>query len=120
MLRLIKYMVGAASLDGRTYELAEADHALTGAAVLVAGASCLAAAIGAGAREPGALLSGSLTLMLTWVVWVALAYLIGTRLLPEPATHSNMGELIRTTGFSASPGLLRLFALIPADRKSVV
>ena len=40
-------------------------------------------------------------------------YIIGTKLLPEPQTHSDLGELLRTTGFSASPGLLRVLGVIP-------
>jgi hypothetical protein len=33
--------------------------------------------------------------------------------LPEPSTHADVGEVLRTTGFSASPGVLRIFAAIP-------
>ena len=40
-------------------------------------------------------------------------YLIGTKLLPEPNTRSDVHELLRTTGFSASPGLLRVLGLVP-------
>jgi hypothetical protein len=40
-------------------------------------------------------------------------YLIGTKMLPEPQTHADVGQLLRTTGFSASPGLLRALGVIP-------
>ena len=40
-------------------------------------------------------------------------YIIGTKILPEPQTRSDLGELLRTTGFSASPGLLRVLGVIP-------
>ncbi len=40
-------------------------------------------------------------------------YIIGNRVLPEPQTRSDLGELLRTTGFSASPGLLRVPGVIP-------
>jgi hypothetical protein len=43
----------------------------------------------------------------------ALAYLIGVYLLPEPATKADIGELLRTIGFSTSPGVLRIFAFVP-------
>jgi hypothetical protein len=33
--------------------------------------------------------------------------------MPEPATKSDVGELVRTTGFAATPGLLRVFGVIP-------
>ncbi len=39
--------------------------------------------------------------------------LIGTKLLPEPQTHADIGQLLRTTGFSSSPGLIRVLGIIP-------
>ena len=38
-----------------------------------------------------------------------LAFQIATRLLPEPGTHATWGELLRTTGFAAAPGLFQVF-----------
>jgi hypothetical protein len=34
-------------------------------------------------------------------------------MLPAPGTHADVGQLLRTTGFSASPGLLRVLGGIP-------
>jgi hypothetical protein len=42
-----------------------------------------------------------------------LTYIIGTRLLPEPQTRADIGEMMRTLGFAQSPGLLRIFGSIP-------
>ena len=58
--------------------------------------------------------SATSVLLMTWIVWVALTYIIGTRLLPEPSTHADIGEVLRSTGFSVSPGILRAFAVIPS------
>jgi hypothetical protein len=33
-------------------------------------------------------------------------YVIGTRLLPEPQTHANMGQMLRTLGCAQSLGYL--------------
>ena len=44
--------------------------------------------------------------------WAALTYLIGTRMLPEPQTRANLGELLRTLAFAATPGLLRVVGAI--------
>ena len=44
---------------------------------------------------------------------VVLAGGLGTRLLPQEQTHADMGELLRTTGFSSAPGVLRIFGFIP-------
>jgi hypothetical protein len=43
-----------------------------------------------------------------------LIFHIGTHMLPEPQTRVTLGELLRTTGFSAAPGLLQVFAVLPA------
>ena len=40
-------------------------------------------------------------------------YLIGAKLFPESGTKSNHGELLRTIGFSSSPGLIRVFGFTP-------
>ena len=34
-------------------------------------------------------------------------------MLAEPQTDADVGQLLRTTGFSASPGLLRVLGIIP-------
>src|SRR5690606_5698744 len=48
-----------------------------------------------------------------WVVWALVIYVVGTRLLPQPATQADMGQLLRTLGFAATPGLLRVFGVVP-------
>ena len=113
MRTLFLRMVRASAFDGKTYEQVEADRGTTAGAVFIVVAASIAAALGAGARDVGELIGATTVLLMTWVVWVALTYIIGTRLLPEPQTHADMGELLRTTGFSASPGLLRIFGLVP-------
>jgi Yip1-like protein len=55
----------------------------------------------------------TLAALLGWYVWAALAFAIGTRLLPGPQTHADVGELLRTIGFSSAPGVLRILALFP-------
>jgi hypothetical protein len=52
--------------------------------------------------------------LLGWFIWAFLTYFIGTRLLPEPQTKADYGELLRTIGFSSSPGVLRVLGIIPA------
>ena len=42
-----------------------------------------------------------------------MTYIIGTRMLPEPQTRADIGEMMRTLGFAQSPGLLRIFGSIP-------
>jgi hypothetical protein len=47
------------------------------------------------------------------MAWAALTYLIGTRLLPEPQTKADFGELLRTIAFASAPGLFRVLGAVP-------
>jgi len=48
-----------------------------------------------------------------WFLWAVVTWLIGTRLLPEPGTSADLGQMLRTIGFSAAPGLLNVLGIIP-------
>ena len=111
---LVNRMIRAAMLDAQVYEEVERDKASMGQAVAVVLLSSLAAGVGA-IRDGGipALIFLALAALVGWVVWAFTTYLIGTRLLPEPQTHSNLGELLRTTAFSSSPGVIRILGLVP-------
>ena len=54
-----------------------------------------------------------------WYIWAYLTYFIGTKLLPESQTKADHGELLRTIGFSSSPGLIRVLGIIPVLRSIV-
>jgi hypothetical protein len=113
MKTLLKRLIGAARLDAQTYEDVEADRGSTGSAVLVVVVASIAAAVGAGAGDWITVSALVVTLLVTWMVWVGLTVVIGTALLPEPQTHADIGEVLRTTGFSASPGILRILGGLP-------
>jgi hypothetical protein len=38
---------------------------------------------------------------------------VGARLLPGARTHSDVGELLRTLGFAAAPGIIAYLTLVP-------
>lgn len=103
-------MIGAARFDVHVYEEVEGDSGATGEAMAVVLLSSLAGGIGSiglGAGLGGVVL-GAVAALLGWVTWAFLTYFIGTRLLAEPQTHADVGELMRTLGFAQSPGLLRI------------
>lgn len=114
MAGFIERMTGAAKLDIRTYEEVEADTSSMGQAIGVVLLSSLAAGIGSISNigVPG-ILVGLLAALVGWFIWAFITYLIGTRLLPEPQTRADMGEMLRTIGFSSSPGLIRVIGIIP-------
>ena len=108
-------MLRAAKLDVDLYEEVEADPEAMGQATAVVVLAALAAGIG-NFTTLGltGLVVGTLAALVSWYIWAFLTYLIGTKLLPEPETQSDVGELLRTIGFASSPGLLRVFGVVPA------
>jgi len=107
-------MIRAAKLERDLYEEVEADTGATGQAMLVVVLSSIAAGIGsAGAGGLKGLLFGALSALAAWYIWAFLTYFIGTRILPELQTEADVGQLLRTTGFSSSPGLLRILGILP-------
>jgi hypothetical protein len=111
--------MGASVLDVDTYEEVEADRGATAQALVVVLASSLAGGIGsAGFSGAGvSLVEGvffwSAVSLIAWAAWALLVFEIGGRLLPEPETRVDVGELLRTIGFSSAPGMLRVLGIVP-------
>ena len=114
MASLGERLIGAAKLDVSTYEEVEADTSATPQAMIVVLLSALAAGIGSiGDSGIKGMLAITVGALVGWFIWAGLTYLIGTKMLPEPDTKADLGELLRTTGFSQAPGLLRVLGIIP-------
>ncbi len=107
-------LIGAARLDVDTYEEVEADTSATPQAALVV---CLAAgAVAIGEANTGllAVSIGVFSELLGWLLWSAITWLIGAKMLGGTATW---GELLRTIGFAQGPGILsmlRVFSVLNA------
>jgi len=108
-------MIGAAKLSVDVYEEVEADKSAMRQAIGVVVLSSLAAGIGSIGRGGFGIgiLFGTMAALVGWYVWAYITYLVGTKLLPEPQTKADHGELLRTIGFSSSPGLIRVLGVIP-------
>jgi len=114
MSRLIDRMIRAARLDVGVYEEVEADpDAMVEAMVAVLLSSLAAGVAGIVITGIGGLLLETAGALIGWFVWAYLIYLIGTRLLPEPQTTTDFGQLLRTLGFASSPGIIRVVGVIP-------
>lgn len=107
-------MTRAAKLEVALYEEVEADEGALGQATLVVILSSVAAGIGSLSRAGfGALIWGTILALIGWYLWAFLTYIIGTRVLPTTETRATYGELLRTIGFSSSPGVIRFLGIIP-------
>ena len=108
-------MIGAAKLRTDTYEEVEADRSATIQAMSVVLLVALATGIGGlGAGGIPGLVGGVIAALVGWAIWAWITYLIGTTILRTPETDANWGQLARTLGYAQSPGVLKVFAVIPA------
>lgn len=112
----LQRLIGAAALDVAIYEEVEADAGATTQAMAVVLLSSVAAGIGAagmeGPRVANIVFVGVVSL-LSWAAWAVVTYEIGTRILPGMRTEADVGQLMRTIGFAATPGLLRVLGVMP-------
>ena len=113
-------IIRAAKLDVGLYREVEVDKGALGQAMAVVVLSSIAAGIGTvGSGGIGRVLVVIVSALVGWYIWAYITYFIGTKLLPEPQTKANHGELLRTIGFSSSPGLIRILGVIPILREIV-
>jgi hypothetical protein len=102
----------AARLEAALYEEVEADRAATSQAFAVVVLAALAAGVGSFHNGGvGGILWTAVAWLAGWYAWARTTWWIGTKLLPGPETHADTGELLRTLGFSSSPGVLLALAL---------
>jgi hypothetical protein len=110
-------IIRAAKLDVSLYEEVEADKGALGQSMGVVVLSSVAAGLASISRAGfGGILVGTITALIGWYVWAYITYFIGTKLLAEPQTKADPGELLRTIGFSSSPGVIRVLGIIPGLR----
>lgn len=108
-------IIGAVSLDVAIYEEVEADRGATGQAMVLVVLSNLAAGVGALGMDGISLRAAvviSVMALALWAAWALLTFQIGAHIMPEPQTRVDVGELLRTIGFSAAPGMLRVLGVI--------
>ena len=118
MSNFIARIIGAARLDTRIYEEVEADKEAMKQAMGIVVLSSVAAGLGTGTIGGArGVIGGIMGALLGWFIWAYLTYLIGTKILPRPQTKADYGEVLRTIGFASSPGLIRIFGLVPGLTK---
>ena len=121
MSRFAQRMIRAARLDATAYEEVEADRGANAQAFAVVALSGVALGVGGLANSGwhGIPLQAAAAIVL-WLAWAAATYWVGTRLLPGARTSADVGQLLRTIGFSSAPGILRVFMLIPGAALGVL
>ena len=113
MTTLASRLLGSASLKVSSYEEIESDRHATWQAVAIVVVSSLGAAVGIGNTSLSGIAALLFFAIATWMIWVFLTLFIGTQLLPGKQTQADFAQLLRTTGFSAAPGILRVLGVVP-------
>lgn len=114
-------MKRAVQLESALYEEVEHDKGSMSQALLVVALSSVAAGLGlmpAGAG-PAAFFWWTVASLLGWLFWAWIITLVGTFLLPERGTSSDLGEMLRVLGFASAPGLMRIFGVFSPLREFV-
>jgi hypothetical protein len=104
------------ALDPAIYEEIEADPRSVGQAFSIVLLSSLAAGIGArgfGATSAASIAFMSVVALLAWAAWALVTFEIGSRLMPTRETRVTLGELLRTFGFAATPGMFQVLGAFP-------
>ena len=107
-------VVGAMKLDPNAFEDVERDPTAIGQSVGVIALAAVAAGIG-NVYYGGltGIVRGAFMSIIGFLVWSLIIWLVGTKVMPEPATKADYPETFRVLGFSAAPGLASVVTIIP-------
>lgn len=107
-------VVGAMSLKASTFQEIEHDTTAMGQTV---GVIVLAAvSTGLGNVYYGGvsgIVGGIIMSLIGYAVWALVVWLVGTKVMADPATKADFPETFRTIGFAAAPGVLGIVTIIP-------
>lgn len=122
MQTFVSKVVRAAKLNANLYDEVKEDSKANGQAFIVVVLVSLAIGIGigiagwfalAGVWSIWGILACLIGSVIVWFIWSFLAYFIGTRVFKGAEITTSLGVLLRTIGFSSSPGVLGLFLFVP-------
>jgi hypothetical protein len=107
-------VVGAMKLDPHAFEDVERDTTAIGQSVGVIALAAVAAGIG-NIYYGGltGIVSAAFMSVISFLIWSLIIWLVGTKVMPEPATKADYPETFRVLGFAAAPGLASVITIIP-------
>jgi hypothetical protein len=114
MADLTGRMIGAMQADVKTFTEIEADPSAMQQAVTVIVIAGVAALIGNIFRA--GIISGVFGLigsLLGYALFSLMVFLVGVKVMPEPATKADFNETFRVVGFAAAPGVFNVLAIVP-------
>jgi hypothetical protein len=112
--QITERMIRAARLEPDLYEEVERDTNATGQAATVVLIAAVAAAIATLLR--GSVVGAIVAIpagFVGWIAWSFVTYWVGKTFFATAETRVTPGEMLRTLGFSQSPGVLGVVGFIP-------
>ena len=107
-------VVGALKLDANTFEDIERDTTAMGQAVGIISLAAAASSLGSiWTLGFGRIIFAILISICGYLLWALIVWLVGTKLMPDPATSADFPETFRVVAFAASPGLIGVVSIIP-------
>ncbi len=114
MASLGERMVGAMKADVKTFQEIEADPNALSQAVTVIVIAAVASLVGNIFRSGiSAGIVGLIMSLIMYALWSAVIVFVGTKIMPEPTTKADFAEAFRVIGFTASPGIFNVAAIVP-------
>ena len=100
-------------LDPNAFEDVERDPTAIGQSVGVIVLAAVATGIGTiYAGGLSSILGGAIMSVIGFLVWSLIIWVVGTKLIPEPATKADYAETFRVLAFAAAPGLVSVLMII--------
>ena len=107
-------VIGAMKLDANTFEEIERDPTAMSQTVGVIALAAVSAGIGniwyGGITG---IVMQTIIMLIQYAIWALMVWVIGTKLMPDPATKADLPETFRVIGFAAAPWLLGIITIIP-------
>ena len=113
MAQIADRMIRAAKLDASLYDEIARDETTMGEAVTVVLIAAAAAGLGAALAGPIGLIGGAVVALVGWFVQAVLAYYVGTKMIPDSDTRTDLSSVLRVTGYASAPGVIAALGFIP-------
>jgi hypothetical protein len=113
MAQIVDRMIRAAKLDPTLYDEVARDESTMGEALTVVVIVSAASGIGMSLAGPLGLIGGAIAALVSWFIWAWLAFFVGTVMVPDSGTNTDLTAVLRVTGYASAPGVISVLGLIP-------
>lgn len=101
-------------LESALFEELEADKHASGEAVGVVMLSSVATGFGAIQQTSlGSFAILFLAVLIGWCAWVYVTFVFGVQIFSVPETNADIGQVVRTSGYAAAPGMFAALGVVP-------